>query len=123
MAKQLFTALAALAALVAGRKYNTSSGVMTGALNIHLVPHTHDDVGNVKTMDQYFWGANFSVQNAGVQCVLDSVLDALRKNPDRRFIYVEQAFFDMWWRHADAEDQAAVRALVASGQLELINGG
>ena len=27
-------------------------------LQVHLVPHTHDDVGWLKTVDEYFYGAN-----------------------------------------------------------------
>jgi alpha-mannosidase len=43
-------------------RYNTTSGIVTGKLNVHLVPHSHDDVGWLKTIDQYFVGSNNSIQ-------------------------------------------------------------
>ena len=73
--------------------YNTSHGVVPGKLNVHLVPHSHDDVGWLKTIDQYYVGSNNSIQGACVQNVLDSLVPALVSNPDRKFIFVEQAPF------------------------------
>ncbi|KAJ9676509.1 hypothetical protein PVL29_021837 [Vitis rotundifolia] len=103
--------------------YNTSHGVVPGKLNVHLVPHSHDDVGWLKTIDQYYVGSNNSIQGACVENVLDSLVPALLSNPDRKFIFVEQAFFQRWWRDQSEIIQGLVRKFISSGQLELINGG
>uniref|UniRef100_A0A8C9Z8H0 Alpha-mannosidase n=1 Tax=Sander lucioperca TaxID=283035 RepID=A0A8C9Z8H0_SANLU len=92
-------------------------------LNVHLVPHTHDDVGWLKTVDQYYYGDRNDIQHAGVQYILDSVVDQLLKNPDRRFIYVETAFFYRWWKQQSSSMQQTVKQLVNEGRLEFVNGG
>lgn len=92
-------------------------------LQIHIVPHTHDDVGWLKTVDQYYYGANNSIQRAGVQYILDSLIPALDSNPSRRFIYVEMAFFKRWWVQQTPAMQAQVQTIVRRGQLEFVNGG
>jgi hypothetical protein len=62
-------------------------------LNVHVVPHSHDDVGWLKTVEQYYFGLNMTIQNASVQDIIDSVVMALLENPSRTFTYVEQKFF------------------------------
>ena len=84
-----------LFSVVLAIQYDTSATRKSGALNVHLVPHTHDgesnflvyasnlfdlrahilavslsscslaDVGWLKTIDQCFYGANNTIQLAG----------------------------------------------------------
>ncbi|CAI9094984.1 OLC1v1030831C1 [Oldenlandia corymbosa var. corymbosa] len=89
---------AELLAVVEGKYmvYNTSGEIVPHKVNVHLVPHTHDDVGWLKTVDQYYAGTNSSIRvkppaGACVQNVLDSVIQALLDDPNRKFIYVEMA--------------------------------
>ncbi|CAB3366560.1 Hypothetical predicted protein [Cloeon dipterum] len=94
-----------------------------GMTNVHLIAHSHDDVGWLKTVDQYFYGQNNSIKPVGVQYIIDSVVNELPKDPSRRFIYVETAYFRQWWNNRDQEAREKVEALVESGQLEIISGG
>lgn len=86
-------------------------------LNVHLVAHTHDDVGWLKTVDQYYYGINNgNIQRAGVQYILDTTIQQLLQNPDRRFIYVETAFFWKWWTKQSDKIKVAVKELVQEGK-------
>ncbi|XP_050429142.1 lysosomal alpha-mannosidase-like isoform X2 [Adelges cooleyi] len=102
--------------------YESCPAVKDGYLNVHFVPHSHDDVGWLKTVDQYYFGTNTSIQMAGVQFILDSVVEALSKDPNKRFIYVETAFFWKWWIDQNEDTQTLVKNLVSSGRLEFIGG-
>ncbi|XP_055014640.1 LOW QUALITY PROTEIN: lysosomal alpha-mannosidase [Boleophthalmus pectinirostris] len=103
--------------------YESCHVTKPGLLNVHLVPHTHDDVGWLKTVDQYFYGDRNDIQHAGVQYILDSVVEQLLKNHERRFIYVETAFFYRWWKRQNQDMKNDVRTLVNQGRLEFVNGG
>ena len=95
--------------------YNTTGGPVAGKINVHIVPHTHYDTGWQVTVDQYFF--------RNVYYVLDTVIPRLAEDPNRKFIYVETAFFARWWDQQPEKKKALTRQLVKTGQLEFINGG
>jgi lysosomal alpha-mannosidase len=111
------------AKLSAGCGYQSCNLGDPSKLNVHIVPHTHDDVGWLKTVDQYYYGARNNIQHAGVQYILDSVVRALDQNTDRRFIYVEIAYFWRWWNEQTDDMRNKVIGFVNDGRLEFISGG
>lgn len=68
------------------------------------------------------WISNLPT-GAGVQYIITSVIDELRKDPKRKFIFVETSFFKMWWDHQDMETKNFVQLLVDEGRFEFISGG
>lgn len=93
-------------------------------LNVHIVPHTHDDVGWLKTVEQYYYGLNETIQIASVHDIIDTVFECLSENSNRTFTYVEQKFFSMWWNIQNDTIKDAVRFLVSgTKQFNFVNGG
>jgi alpha-mannosidase len=84
-------------------------------LTVHLVCHSHDDVGWQITVDEYY--------DREVRNILNTVVASLALNSSRRFMYVEQAFFQRWWREQGADQRALAQKLVKAKQLEFVNGG
>lgn len=58
-----------------------------------------------------------------MQYIIDSVVDALLKDPARRFIYAESFFFSKWWDEQDDNTRKQVKMLVNEGRLEFVGGG
>ncbi|XP_044269680.1 lysosomal alpha-mannosidase-like [Tribolium madens] len=90
-------------------------------INVHLIPHSHDDVGWKKTVDQYFYGSRSDIQKAGVRYIISSTVEALKSDPDRRFVQVETAFFWKWWQQQTDSIKQDFINLVNNGQIEIIN--
>ncbi len=59
--------------------------------------------------------ARKDLTSPGVQYIIDSVIESLLENPDRRFIYVEMAFFWRWWLEQTEDMQNQVKQLVNQG--------
>ncbi|XP_046352433.2 lysosomal alpha-mannosidase-like [Haliotis rufescens] len=99
-------------------------------LNVHIVAHSHDDVGWLKTMDQYYTGEksvgsgySHHFGHECVRCVLNTTIPELLENPKRKFIFIEMAFLSMWWKEIDQQTQAQVKELIKQRRLEIVIGG
>ena len=66
-------------------------------LTVHIVAHTHDDVGWVKTVDDYYTGMRGKDSHARVEQILDEVVSELLSDPKKLFTFVEMKFFNMWY--------------------------
>jgi alpha-mannosidase len=84
-------------------------------LNIHLIAHSHDDVGWMRTVDDYYI---FEVRN-----IITNVIKSLQVSPNRKFTQVEIYFFNRWWSEQNEDTKNKVRKLVTNGQLAFANGG
>lgn len=96
---------------------------MPGMLNVHLIAHTHDDVGWLKSFEEYYYGTRQNIQNANVKLILDSVVRELLNDPTKRFSYAESSFFFKWWDEQTPAVQSQVQGLVQEGRLEFVGGG
>ncbi|MCP9262966.1 MA2B1 [Dirofilaria immitis] len=79
-------------------------------LNVHLICHTHDDAGWIKTIDQYYYGCKLLIDwtefkiisnsekkaIAGVQYILNTVMDELERDESKRFAWCETSFLWRW---------------------------
>ena len=103
------TALAAAAVVV------LCAAAAPPSLTVHVIPHSHDDVGWLVTPTEYY-------ENK-VRYIIETYLDSLLANPERRFIQVETYFLQRWWRDATESRRAQYRQIVARGQVEFVIGG
>ncbi|KAL7638179.1 UNVERIFIED_CONTAM: hypothetical protein RMT77_011804 [Armadillidium vulgare] len=98
-----------------------------GLINVHIICHSHDDLGWVYTVDEYYNSSYTFIKTAyvlkSVKDILTSSVDMLLQNSSRKFVYGEIAFFSMWWNEQTELLKKQVKKLVKSGQFEFVNGG
>ncbi|XP_023330196.1 lysosomal alpha-mannosidase [Eurytemora carolleeae] len=103
--------------------WDSCNPTLPGKVNVHLVPHSHDDTGWLKTVDQYYYGAHQEVQRAGVQYIIESVIKELARDETKKFIQVETGFLWRWWESKDDFMRNLTLSLINSGQLQFAGGG
>lgn len=57
-------------------------------------------------------GEFFSFSKECVRCVLNTTVIELLKNPNRRFIFIEMAFFSRYWNEIDNKTRQQIRKLI-----------
>lgn len=105
------------------KKHHSHLTSSNDVLTVHLIQHSHDDVGWLKTVDNYFYGGDTSTQWAGVQYTIDTVVSELASNQNYKFSIVEVAFLYRWWNQATQTQRDQMKKLVQNGQIQFINGG
>ncbi|KAK7789692.1 hypothetical protein R5R35_011513 [Gryllus longicercus] len=94
--------------------YQACSTPEKNKINVHLVPQTYD----------FEWNkAGFPSFEITVPNILSSVVEALLRNANRRFVFANTAFFWKWWSLQNAASRKQMRKLVQQGRLEFIGGG
>ncbi|XP_065180763.1 lysosomal alpha-mannosidase-like [Sycon ciliatum] len=86
-----------------------------GWQNIWVIPHTHDDVGWLSTVDQYYMNEVQWILDTGVQCMADSPC----YGTERRYTYVEMAYLYRWWNERPEPIRQRLRSIIQAGLLEL----
>jgi alpha-mannosidase len=92
-------------------------------LTVHIVAHTHDDVGWLKTYEEYYTGMRGQAAHARVGQIITEVVLELLRDPEMKFTYVEMKYFNMWYTRQTKKMQEDVKNLITKGQLEITMGG
>ncbi|CAG4967828.1 unnamed protein product [Colias eurytheme] len=94
-----------------------------GALNVHIIAHSHMDAGWVKTFDEYYYGTKTTISTANVQLIYHSVLSELLHDKRRKFTFSETAYFWRWWKEQRAATRSTFKSLVVEGRVQFAGGG
>ena len=90
-------------------------GRFKDGLTVHVVPHSHNDPGWIKTYHTYY--------STQTKHILDTVVVALSEDPRRTFIWAEISYFSLWWKDATQQQKEQAKKLVAEKRLDFVTGG
>jgi len=89
---------------------------------VHMIVHSHMDLGWIYTIDEYYRGTH-SQDGGCVSCILNHVVDSLAVNPERKYTIAEVGFFQMWWNEQEPHVKEAFLGFLKNGQIDFVSGG
>lgn len=95
--------------------YDSSQYKQDDKLNVIIIPHSHNDPGWLMTFEEYF--------DKKTKNILDTIVNALSENEQRKFVWAEISYLALWWNQASNSMKEKFKKLVFNGQLELVTGG
>ena len=104
----------AAAAAAASSKSGTKPSKDEDVLTVIIVPHSHNDPGWLKTVDEYYADQT--------KHILDNMVRKLSTYPNMTFVWAETIYLAMWWNDQEDAVKAQVRRLIRRGQLEIVLG-
>jgi hypothetical protein len=99
--------------------------------DLFVLPHSHDDLGWIRTIDEYYNHSVSKIYTTAIPAILDVNVDK-SNNISRKFQSVEQGYFYMWYvlddRISEAQRAQAREAIGSgsgsgSGSLSFTTGG
>jgi glycosyltransferase involved in cell wall biosynthesis len=90
-------------------------GRFKDGLTVHVVPHSHNDPGWIKTYHTYY--------STQTKHILDTIVASLTEDPRRTFIWAEISYFSLWWDDASPQQKEQAKQLVAEKRLDFVTGG
>lgn len=107
---EAIAAAAAAASLRNGARQSNNDDTLT----VIVVPHSHNDPGWLKTVDEYYADQT--------KHILDNMVRKLTAYPNMTFVWAETIYLAMWWNDQEDAVKVQVRRLLRRGQLEIVLG-